>query len=93
MALLKQNSSQREISRYLFQIRKAINKDFVPFFLGANRSRKIILKHNNISTKKLHDMGKKDLALFADATYTRIEKKSNNKFQYNTWSGQKIMPS
>ncbi len=31
----------------------------------------------------------KDLAIFADATYTRLEKSSNNEFQYNSWSSQK----
>lgn len=34
-------------------------------------------------------MSDDDLAIIADGTYCRIEKSSNNTFQYNIWSEQK----
>ena len=38
--LFSKDSTQRKISHYLEQIRIAINKDFVPFFLGtSNKNR------------------------------------------------------
>ena len=90
LAMFKNNTSQREISRYLEQIRKAINTDFVPLFLGAkSRDRNFFLSHNNIGVKTLYNMSHDDLAVIADATYTRIEKSTNNDFQYKTWSSQK----
>ena len=69
----------------------AINKDFVPFFLGAkSRQRKFYIERNNVTTIELFDLKEDDLAIFADATYTRLEKSSNNIFQYNCWSQQKM---
>ena len=38
----------------------------------------------------LFDLKKNDLAIFADATYTRLEKSANNEFQYRCWSQQKL---
>jgi hypothetical protein len=90
LAMFGTNTSQQEISHYLAQIRRAINNDFVPYFLGANRSRKFFLKHNNATTIELHQFKKKDLAIFADASYTRLEKSNNNQFQYLCWSQQKF---
>ena len=91
LALFRNNTSQQQISRYLKQIRKAINKDFVPYFLGAkSRDRNYFLKCNNVTTTELFDMKEDDLAIFADATYTRLEKSANNMFQYNCWSQQKM---
>ena len=37
----------------------------------------------------MHDLGNDDLAIVVDATYTRLEKSSNNSFQYSSWSQQK----
>jgi hypothetical protein len=31
-----------------------------------------------------------DLAIFVDGTYAKLEKSSNNQFQYNCWSQQKM---
>lgn len=90
LAMFKNNTSQQQISHYLEQIRTAINKEFVPFFLGANRSRKFFLKHNNATTIELHQLGRKDLAIVADASYTRLEKSCNNQFQYLSYSLQKM---
>jgi hypothetical protein len=91
LSLLNEKSSQQEISHYLSQIRVAIHNDFVPFFLGAkSKSRDLFLKHNNETTIELHNLGKNDLAIVADATYTRVEKSSNNDFQYRCWSQQKM---
>jgi hypothetical protein len=83
------NQRQRLISDYLRQIRVAINNEFVPYFLGATQSREFYLGHNNITTKILHDLKDDDLAVVVDATYTRLEKSSNNAFQYSSWSQQK----
>ena len=90
LALLKTNTTQQQISQYLSTIRKAINKDFVEFFLGANKEREFYIKHNNICTIELHQLQPDELAIFADATYCRIEKSADNQFQYSTWSQQKL---
>jgi hypothetical protein len=90
LAMFKNNTSQNQISHYLAQIREAINKDFVSFHLGSNKNREFFLAHNNITTSELHGMSKNQLAVFVDATYNRIEKSSNNDFQYKSWSMQKM---
>jgi len=90
LALLKTQSSQQQMSHYLSSIRIAINKDFVKYFLGSENNRDFFLRHNNISTIKLHQLNNEELAIFADATYCRIEKSADNLFQYNTWSQQKL---
>jgi hypothetical protein len=41
LALFKNETSQRQISHYLFQIRTAINSEFVPKFLGAKKGKRI----------------------------------------------------
>jgi hypothetical protein len=90
LAMFKNNTSQHQISHYLTQIREAINKDFVPYFLGSKKNREFFLKHNNVTTTELHGMKEDQLAVFVDATYTRLEKSSNNEFQYKCWSMQKM---
>ena len=47
------------------QIKSALHKDFVPYFLAAHKPR-------------------------VDSTNSRIEKSSNNQFQYKSWSQQKF---
>ena len=83
-------TNQKKISNYLDQIRRAIYKDFVPFFLGSNKGRVFFSTHNNIMTTKLHELGSDSISIFVDATYCRLEKSANNQFQYDCWSGQKI---
>jgi hypothetical protein len=62
LAMFKNKTSQQKISHYLSQIRVAINKDFVPFYLGVeNRSREFFLEHNNITVTELYHMNKDDL--------------------------------
>jgi hypothetical protein len=95
LALLKSNSnkstSQQQISQYLRTIRIAINRDFVPFFLGASHKHKdFFLKHNHETVVELHELDKEELAIFADATYCRIEKSADNQFQSDTFSKQKL---
>lgn len=90
LALLKNQTNQQQISNYLNQIRIAINKDFVPLFLGANKGREFFLNHNAISTKTLHELEDDALAIVVDATYNRLEKSANNQFQYKCWSQQKM---
>jgi hypothetical protein len=81
--------NQRTISRYLNQIRFAIHKDFVPAFLGADKSREFFLRFNTIITQSLFDLEDDVLVLIADGTSCRIQKSNNNQFQYKTYSGQK----
>lgn len=83
------DKNQQEISNYLNQIRTAINNDFVPLFLGANKDREFYLKHNTKSVIELHELRANDLAIVADASYIRLEKSSNNNFQYLSYSMQK----
>jgi len=90
LSFLKSNTSQQQISHYLNQARFAIYKDFTPEFLGANKSRESYLNHNNITTSVLHSLKNDELAVIADGTYTRIEKSSNNSFQYHSYSVQKL---
>jgi hypothetical protein len=80
---------QYQISRFLQQIRKCINNDVVPYYLGAKQDREFYLKYKTNSTSIIHDLEKDHLALVADGTYCKIEKSANNSFQYKTYSGQK----
>ena len=90
LAMLKTNCTQQEISHYLRQIRVAINKDFVPNFLGAkSRSRGFFLTRNTIASKILYSLDPNALFIVADGTYTRLEKSFSNDFQYFSWSQQK----
>jgi hypothetical protein len=52
------NANQRTISRYLHQIRFAIQKDFVPAFLGAEKNREFYLRFNTVMTRNLFEFGK-----------------------------------
>ena len=90
LSMLKCNTSQQQISHYLQQIRTAINIDFVPLFLGANKGKEFFLNHNTTSVKILHDFEQDQLAIVVDGTYTKIEKSSNNQFQYLSYSQQKL---
>lgn len=91
LAKLRGNTTQQQISRYLDQIRCVINKDFVPYYLGAaSRTREFFIQHNNLTTTELHELGPDCLAIVVDSTYTRLEKSNNNQFQYDCWSGQKM---
>jgi hypothetical protein len=89
LALFKNQTNQRQISHYLSQIRAAINSDFVPIYLGAHKGREFFLRHNSKTAKVLHEMDDKTLAVVVDGTYTKLEKSSNNDFQYLTYSMQK----
>ena len=89
LALFKNETSQRQISHYLFQIRTAINSEFVPKFLGAKKGKEFFLKHNSKTTQVLHDMDSETLAVVVDGTYTKLEKSSNNNFQYFSYSMHK----
>jgi hypothetical protein len=90
LALLKCNTTQPQISHYLAQIRSAMEKDIVPKFLGAHKGKEFFLRHNTESVRILHDFTNEKLAVVADGTYTRLEKSSNNEFQYVTYSLQKF---
>ena len=87
--LFGNNTTQRKISSYLSQIRTAIFKDFVPLFLGANKSRDYYLRFNTIMTQSLHEIDEDVLVLIADGTSCKIQKSNNNEFQYQTYSMQK----
>jgi hypothetical protein len=90
LSMLKSNTSQQQISHYLSQIRIAINNDFVPFFLGAKKDKEYFIQHNTESIKALHNLDNETLAIVVDGTYTKLEKSSNNDFQYLSYSMQKF---
>jgi hypothetical protein len=90
--MFSNQTKQYDISSYLSQIRVAINKDFVPHFLGANKERVYYLQFNTLMTSKLNCLGADNLVVVADGTYCRMEKSANNDIQYKTWSEQKKSP-
>ena len=77
------------MSHYLAQIRVAINNEFVPKYLGANKGRNFYLSHNTESVKVVHQIEDDELAVIMDGTYTKLEKSANNDFQYQSYSIQK----
>jgi hypothetical protein len=89
LAMFKTNTNQQQISHYLDQIRQAMHEEVVPVLLGANKGKEFFLMHNTPSVKALHNLADDVLALIADGTYTRLEKSSNNDFQYDSYSMQK----
>lgn len=90
LSLLKSRTSQQQISNYLKEIRIAIYKDFVPYFLGPNsRTRDEYLSHNNQTSKELFKLHGDILGIVADGSYIKMERSSNNDFQYKTYSIQK----
>ena len=92
LSLLRNDTTQSQISNYLSYIRIAINRDFVPKFLGPeSRTREFFISHNTQTFYELFDLNKKEdiLAIVADATYARIEHSANNELQSNSWSSQK----
>ena len=56
--LFSKKAKQCQISRYLDQIRKAIYKDFVPFYIGSKKDRNFFSQHNNSSVMELHNLKK-----------------------------------
>jgi hypothetical protein len=90
LALFECYTTRPQISHYLAQIRSAMEKDIVPKFLGAHKGKEFFLRHNTESVRILHDFTNEKLAVVADGTYTRLEKSSNNEFQYVTYSLQKF---
>ena len=88
-SMFSSHTTQQQISEYLRQIRVAIEKDFVPYFLGAHKEREFFLQFNTVMTHQLHNLSKDDLVVIADGTYCKIEKSKNNDFQYKTYSVQK----
>jgi hypothetical protein len=73
LAMFKSSTNQQQISNYLNQIRQAMNKDFVPYFLGAaSRPRDFFLKHNTKSVTELHKLDQNDFCIVCDGSYTRL---------------------
>jgi len=67
VAILRGNTSQREISRYLEQMRHCINQDFVPYFIGiVNRNREFFLSHQTPTCKIIFKLSDEILVLLAD---------------------------
>jgi hypothetical protein len=70
LAMFKNKTSQQKISHYLSQIRVAINKDFVPFFLGVkSRNREFFVEHNNVTVTELYQMKNDELAIVVDGIF------------------------
>lgn len=71
--------------------RKALEKDFVPKFLGfANLGRDTLLRHTTDSARTLHANNNADILMTIwDGTYIYCFKSTNYEFQKQTFSGQK----
>ena len=83
------NLTFQEVSRYCYQVRKALT-EFVDDFLGAKRmTRDEWLMHNTSIASDLLSENNSELILVADGTYCYCQKSSNNRFQRATYSGQK----
>jgi uncharacterized membrane protein YciS (DUF1049 family) len=67
-------SKQRQISRFLNQIRFAIHKEFVPIFLGAQNDREFYLRFNTLMTQNIFELDPDVLVLVADGTYCKFKK-------------------
>jgi hypothetical protein len=87
--MFNSKTTQSDISDYLDQIRTAIYKDFVPYYLGTGRGKQFFLRHNNLVSKILYQMADDELVIFVDGTYARVEKSANNTMQYSCFSAQK----
>jgi hypothetical protein len=67
IAILRGNTTQRQVSRYLEQMRICIYDDFVPFFLGIiNRSRDFFLQHQTPTCKMIFNLEDDVLVINAD---------------------------
>jgi hypothetical protein len=54
--MFDENRTQQDISRYIDTMRRAIKKDFVQMYLGANKSRGFYLSDNTKSASILHEL-------------------------------------
>ncbi len=89
LALLFGNETkQQQISLYLDEARVAINKYFVPRYLGAKNDRSFYLQFNTKMSHSILNLATDNLVVIMDGTYNQIEKSANNDFQYKTYSGQ-----
>jgi hypothetical protein len=67
IALLRGNTTQRDVSRYLEQMRKCISDDFVDHFLGIkNRPKEFFLAHQTPTCKEIFALDDDTLVLIAD---------------------------
>ena len=67
LAYFKEDSSQRDISRYLEQMRNCLIKDFVPNFLGAAlQTREFYVNNGSVTCKTIYDLEDDCLALICD---------------------------
>ena len=67
LAFFKEDSSQRDISRYLEQMRNCLIKDFVPYFLGAAlKTREFYVNNGSVTCKTIYDLEDDCLALICD---------------------------
>ena len=90
LAYYKINSCQQEISEELQQIRKYIDEDFTPRFIGfRNVTREFLLSQITPTVKELYQINEEQLVFILDGGYQRCEKSCNNDFQSGTFSGQK----
>lgn len=83
--------SRKTVSRQIEMAREALEKDFVPKFVGfANLDRDLLLRNTTKSARLLHCNNDPDvLIIIADGTYIYCEKSANYEFQKLTFSGQK----
>lgn len=83
--------SRFKVTTDIEKARKALEKDFVPQYLGfANIGREVLLQNTTDSAQILHGSNNPDtLITIWDGTYIYCHKSANQEFQKLTFSGQK----
>ena len=66
MSFLKQKVSQQQISEELQQMRIALDRDFVPKYLGFNRTREFFTKNNTPTVRELFDVNENSIVFICD---------------------------
>ena len=67
LSFFKEDTSQRDISRYLEQMRICLIKDFVPYYLGvASKTREFYVNNGSVTCRTIYDLEDDCLTLIAD---------------------------
>ncbi|RNA43599.1 Vacuolar sorting-associated 13C, partial [Brachionus plicatilis] len=84
---------RQSVSNICSQVRNAMIKEFVPYYLGAKRlSREQWIENNTEMVKALFNINNNQFAFIADGTSCYCQKSSNNMIQRKLHSGYKNRP-
>lgn len=90
IAIIFGSIDRNKVQHYCQQVREALEKSFIPKYLGVSHlTRNEWIGHNTETVVELFDLKADQFAAHADSTYLYCEKSSNNSFQRKTYSGQK----